>query len=189
MAFVNNAAKPYGDEALAAVGIILRVFMIALFIIFGYNQGFQPLAGYSWGAKNKERLLEAIKVSAKWLTVYSVITTAIYMIFARQIIQIFSDDINVINIGASGLRIYSIMLPFIGAAVLMNILFQATGKGLQAAVLSVSRQGIFLLPAILILPGLLGLDGVFFSQAVADFFTMVLTGILSVKMIKEIKKM
>ena len=188
LGLINIAAKPYGDAAVASMGITLRVLSLGVFIVFGYNQGFQPIAGYNYGSKQFGRLKEAIKVSLKWTTVFCVMMTVVFMSFAEVIISSFSNDPQVIEIGAKTLRAIILLFPLFGFQQVYAVTFQALGRGMEALLLSLARQGIFLIPAILILPKFFGLEGVIFSQTVADFFTIIITVILAVKMHKGLNK-
>lgn len=187
MGLINTAAKPYGDAAVASMGVSLRVFTIAIFVVLGYCQGFQPIAGYNYGAKKYRRLREAIKVSFIRLTVFSSVCAFIFLVFAEKIIMGFSSDPEVIKIGTDILRAMSILLPFMGFQQLYAALYQALGKGTEAMILSISRQGIFLIPAILILPKIFNLNGVIFAQPLADLCTIIITAFLSVKLSKQFK--
>lgn len=187
MGLVNTACKPYGDAAVAAMGVTLRVFCIAMYVVLGYNQGFQPVAGYNYGAKKYDRLNEAIKVSLKRTTIFCIISAVVFIIFANPIIAVFSNDAEVIEIGAKILRAISLLLPLFGFQQVYASLFQSLGKGKEALLLSLSRQGIFLIPAVLILPKMFGLDGVIFTQPVADLCTVLVTAVLAVKISKELK--
>ncbi|GAA0743384.1 MATE family efflux transporter [Clostridium oceanicum] len=189
MALMNIAAKPYGDAAVASMGIVLRVISIAMFVIFGYNQGFQPVVGYNYGAKRYDRVIDAIKISLKRTTIFCSICAIIFVFFSTFIISAFSDDLKVIEIGSKTLRIMSILLPSFGFQQVYASLFQALGRGKESIVLSTSKQGIFLIPSVLILPRIFGLEGVMFSNTVADFFTIVVTLFLSIKISKELKKL
>jgi putative MATE family efflux protein len=175
LVMVNNAAKVYGDNALAAMGIINIVFLIAFYVLFGFNQGFQPLAGYSFGAKNFSRLNEAIKVAITWASLYCIIITTIFTMMAMPIARVFSDDPQVIEIATLGLRVFSVILPFMGFIIIITGLYQALGYSIGAAILSLSRQGLFLIPAVMILPKIYGLNGVIFSQFAADLITLIVT--------------
>ncbi|MCT4620982.1 MAG: MATE family efflux transporter [Marinisporobacter sp.] len=188
LGLINLAAKPYGDAAVAAMGVTLRIFSLGVFVVFGYNQGFQPIAGYNYGAKKYDRLKEAIKVSLKWTTMFCVIMTAVFISFAEGILSAFSNDPEVIAIGMKTLRAVVMLFPLFGFQQVYAVLFQALGRGKEALILSLSRQGIFLIPAVLILPKMFGLNGVIFSQTVADFFTIIITGILAVYMHRGLKK-
>lgn len=187
LGLINVAARPYGDAAVASMGVSLRVFSLGVYVVFGYNQGFQPIAGYNYGAKKYSRLFEAIKISLRTTTTFTTIMTVVFMIFATSIISMFTNDPDVIIIGSRTLRVISILFPLFGFQQVYASLFQSLGKGKEAFLLSASRQGIFLIPSILILPKFIGLDGVIFSQVVADFFTIIVTYILSRRLLNKVK--
>jgi len=187
VALINNMAKEFGDAAVASIGIVNRIFMLAMFALLGYGQGFQPVAGYNYGALKYDRLNKAIKVSIKWTSIYTILTTIIFMSFSETIIKGFSDDYEVIKIATLSLKAMSILFPLLGVVTVINSLFQALGHAIQAAILSLSRQGIFLIPTVLILPRIYGLNGVIFSQPLADFITIIITITMATKLFKELK--
>ncbi len=189
MGLLNTAAMPYGDAALASIGVTNRVFSLAAMVLFGYSQGFQPVAGYNYGAKRFDRLSESIKLSLKWTTLFSIASSFIYMVFAESIIGVFSQDSEVIRIGTMALRAMALLFPLFGFQIVYATLFQALGRGKEAAILSLSRQGIFFYPAVFVLPKLFGLHGVLLSQPFADVCTVLLTAYFAVKINKEIKEM
>ncbi|SHH71088.1 MATE family efflux transporter [Clostridium grantii] len=179
ISLINIAAAPYGDSAVASMGIVLRIVSLGMFVIFGYNQGFQPLAGFNYGAKNFERLHKAVRISLKFTTVFSTCIALVFIVFANPIINIFSSDSEVIAIGVTALRAICIFFPTFGFQNVYATLYVALGKGLGALILSMSRQGIFLIPAILIMPKLFNIKGVLFAQTVADLCTIIVTIILA----------
>lgn len=185
-ALMNQAANPYGDAAVAGIGITIKVFVIGVFTIFGYNQGFQPVAGYNYGAKKYDRLSEAIKVSLKHTTIFAIITTIIFMLFGSNIVTLFTNDKEVIEIGSNALKAMSLLFPLFGFQQVYAVLFQSIGKGKESFILSISRQGLFFIPTLLILPKIFGLDGVIYSQTVADAFTIIVTAFLAIKIRKEL---
>lgn len=137
--------------------------------------------------KKYSRLFEAIKISLRTTTVFTTIMTVIFIVFATPIISVFTNDPDVIMIGSRTLRVISMLFPLFGFQQVYASLFQSLGKGKEAFLLSASRQGIFLIPSILILPKFIGLDGVIFSQVVADFFSIIVTYILSRKLINRLQ--
>lgn len=186
IAITNNAANPYGDPAIAGIGIVNRVFMLVFYVMIGYNQGFQPIAGFSYGARKIERLKQCLKVSIRWTTIYCIIMTILFYIFTYEIIRVFSNDKEVIEIAIRALRALCIMLPFTGFMIIFNGLFQAMGYGLKAAILSLSRQGIFLIPALMIMPKLYQLNGIIYAQPFADLCTLIVTIAISIEIIREL---
>ncbi len=186
MGLINSAAVPYGDAAVAAMGIVNRVFAIGSFVIHGFSKGFQPLAGYSFGAKKYSRLQELKDKSLRWTTTFCFILAVIQIIFARPIVGIFSDDIMVLDIGIRALRAYSIMFPLFGFQIIYMTLFLAIGQATEGSLISTGRQGIFFIPLVFILPRLIGLNGVMFSQPIADFLTTLLTLIFSIQLNRKL---
>jgi putative MATE family efflux protein len=187
MAFFNNVAGTYGDAAIAAMGIVLRVSMPGMMVLFGFGQGFQPVAGFNYGAKRYDRLLEAINVNLKRTSIFCVLLTALLIGFAKPIIHAFSNDPQVLDIGVKGLRYFALIFPTFGFNITMHMLFMALGRAVPAGILALSRQGFFLIPAIALLPGWFGLTGLLICQPVADFATTILTIMLAVKTLQEIK--
>jgi len=175
MGLLNNAAGTFSDAAVAAVAVVGRVFSFGFMGIFGLNQAFQPLAGFNYGARQYMRLKQTITVTVKAGTVFSVLFTAAMLLFAKDIAGIFSTNPEVIRITARGLRYAAILFPFAGFMITFNVLFQALGKALPAAFLSVARQGVFYIPIILTLPHVLALDGVLVAQTIADGLTLITT--------------
>ncbi len=169
------------------MGIVKRVISLALFAIFGFSQGFQPVAGYNYGADRYDRLWESIKFSIKVSTTFTILASATFIIFSPTIISWFSKDPAVLEIGGRALRAYSVPFPLLGFQLIYFSLFQSMGKALPAGILSISRQGLLLISAILILPNFIGLEGVILAQPIADGLTILLTGALAWMINREIK--
>ena len=187
IAMLNIAASAYGDPAVAAIGITLRVIAMGMFPLFGFAQAFQPVAGFNFGAKKIPRLLQSLRLSYLWSFFFCLGFSLIFIVFAIPILSLFSADPEVLSIGRLTIWAVCILFPFFGYQILTAVLFQAIGKGLPATILSLSRQGLFLIPSILILPRFFGLHGVIFSQTVADFLTLFITFILSFQIVKKLK--
>ncbi|MGL6198434.1 MAG: MATE family efflux transporter [Lachnospiraceae bacterium] len=187
MSLITKGASAYGDEAVAALGVVLRVITIGSNVIFGYMKGFQPMAGYNFGAKNYDRLLEAIRCSIKWTTLFGILWTVVAWIIASPLISAFGSVPQFIEIGVRALRVNTLMFITFGFQFTYSTLYLALGKAAPGMVLNLSRQGIFFIPVILILPLILGLDGVIFAQVIADALTTVLTLLMARKIHKEIQ--
>ncbi|BDB02678.1 MATE family efflux transporter [Clostridium botulinum] len=188
LGFMNLGAKPYGDAAVAAMGIVFRVMSIGFYIVFGIGQGFQPVAGYNYGAKNFTRLKEAVKLSIKWSVVSGIVISILFIVFAEGCMLIFTRDREVINIGIKAFRAASLLFPFFGYVNTYAVLYQALGKALGAFILSISRQGIFYIPLMYILPKFMGLAGVIFCQTAADGLAFIETFIMAIWLNKSLKK-
>ena len=166
---LNNTLAIFGgDIAIAAFGIINRLLAFLFMPMFGVVQGMQPIVGYSVGAKNLERARHSIRLSINTTTIMSVIAFVILLIFPRQLLNIFSTDQGLLDLGSRAMRIIVIMLPTIGFQVVVAGMYQAMGRAKEALVLSSLRQVILLVPLLLILPHFFGLDGVWYSFFVAD---------------------
>lgn len=188
MSLISRAAKAYDDQAIAAIGIVLRIITLGTNVVFGFMKGFQPIAGYNYGAKNFGRLKDATKTTIKWTTIFCIAWTAISFIFAKPIISIFSSDEEVIRIGVKALRANTIMFFTFGFQFTYSTLYLAIGKAVSGGLLNIGRQGIFFIPVILIMPSLLGLNGIIYSQAVADILTSVVTVVFAVKIEREFRQ-
>lgn len=188
LGFMNLGAKPYGDAAVAAMGIVFRVMSIGFYIVFGIGQGFQPVAGYNYGAKNFNRLKEAIKISIKWSTIAALITSILFIIFAEECMLVFTRDREVVDIGIKAFRAASLLFPLFGYINTYAVLFQALGKAMGAFILSISRQGIFYIPLMYILPRFMGLSGVIFCQTAADALAFLETIIMAIWLKKQFNK-
>jgi putative MATE family efflux protein len=187
MGLTNSAASSYGDSAVAAFGVILRIMTLGTYVVFAVMKGYQPVVGYSYGAKNYDRMNEATKVSLKWSTVFCVIVATLLIIFPEGIVAAFSKrDAELIAIGGQALRANGILFILFGFEQVYMSLFLALGFGSQGWLLSISRQGLFFIPAILIMPHLFGIAGVIWAQPVADVFTIVLTALFMMGLNKKL---
>lgn len=184
---INLKASMYGSEQVAAMGIVTRVFAIATYIVFGYSKGLQPIAGYNYGAKNFSRLKELMKVALIQTTVFCIIAAILMFIGSNQIMSIFTSDSLVKSTGSMALEVNGIAFITFGIQMVFATFFLAFGKAREGGILSICRQGIMFIPAILILPSLIGFNGVIYSQAIADVLTTILTVILAIGLVKKLK--
>ncbi len=181
-AALNNGAAVYGDEAVAGISLAGRLFMFVLSIMIGFGQGFQPAAGYNYGAGSYSRVKQAMRFCMITGTVLMTVLGAAGFAFAPRIISLFrGDDPKVVEIGAFVLRAQCLTLPLQPLATIAAMAFQALGRTFRAVLLSSARQGVFFLPLIFLLPIWLGLLGVEIAQASAD----ILTALLCVPMLRR----
>lgn len=169
---LNKVAAGYGDSAVAGMAITSKLVMFLASMIIGVGQGFSPVSGYNFGAKRYDRVKKAFWFMVSSGFVLMTIFASVFVIFAPQIIASFRDDPEVIAVGAVALRWQALFLPLHPFIIGTNMLMQSTRHIKQAAFLSMNRQGVYFLPAVIILPALFGLFGLEISQAVADFFSM-----------------
>ncbi|WP_040327291.1 MATE family efflux transporter [Clostridium ihumii] len=185
----NNALKTYGgDNAIAAMAIISSISMIFMMPVFGINQGSQPIIGFNYGAKNYERVKETVKYGVIVATIILMLGFLIIQLMPKVLISMFNDNSELINTTIKGIRIYLMMMPLVGFQVIISNLFQAIGKVKIAMVLSLLRQVIILIPCMIIVPKFKGITGVWLSGAISDGLSAVITAIILVKTIKNMKK-
>lgn len=174
-ALLNVQASVYGDAAVAAITISNRVYLFVRNLVLGIGQGFQPVAGYNYGAGKLKRVKEAFNFSVAVATVICMVFCGLIWFNADSVISWFrADDAEVIRIGTTALRFVAAVMPFMAFSTFVNQLYQCLGFAKQATVLASSRQGIFYVPLIFILPALFGLTGVQMAQPMSDLCTFFL---------------
>ncbi|MGY3663943.1 MAG: MATE family efflux transporter [Roseburia sp. 1XD42-69] len=190
ISLINNAAGDYGDSAIAGMGVVTRLISMGSLSVFGFIKGFQPIAGYSYGAKKFDRLREAIKTSILWSTVFCVIFGVILALFPTAIVSQFTKgDAEMIRIGAASLRANGISIMLFGFYTVYSSLFLALGKGREGFILGACRQGICFIPVILLLPMVWGLNGIMYAQPIADVLSAVITVFMAIPLHKKLNEM
>ncbi|MFD2567585.1 MATE family efflux transporter [Pseudotenacibaculum haliotis] len=186
MIVLNATLFKYGGEnAIAVYGIINRVMMFALFPVLGVTQGFLPIAGYNYGAKDSKRVKETIKTAIVYGTGVATIIFLGIIIFPETIAGIFTNDSSLISETPNALLLSFLATPVITTQLVGAAYFQAAGKALPALLLTLLKQGIFLIPLVYILPQFFGLNGVWFSFPIADIMATLITVIF---LQKEVRK-
>ena len=190
ISLINNAAGDYGDSAIAGMGVVTRLISMGSLSVFGFIKGFQPIAGYSYGAKKFDRLREAIKTSILWSTVFCVIFGLVLALFPAAIVSRFTKgDTEMIRIGAASLRANGISIMLFGFYTVYSSLFLALGKGREGFILGACRQGICFIPVILLLPIVWGLNGIMYAQPIADVLSAVITVFMAIPLHKKLNEM
>ena len=190
ISLINNAAGDYGDSAIAGMGVVTRLISMGSLSVFGFIKGFQPIAGYSYGAKKFDRLREAIKTSILWSTAFCVIFGVILVLFPTSIVSQFTKgDAEMIRIGAASLRANGISIMLFGFYTVYSSLFLALGKGREGFILGACRQGICFIPIILLLPMVWGLNGIMYAQPIADVLSAVITIFMAIPLHKKLNEM
>lgn len=181
---MNQFLLPYGSDKIAAMGIVLKVNMIAQLVITGFSFGAVPVFGYLYGRRAIDKLKQLFAFCLKFLGVLSIGLTVIIFIVAPSLVKIMMNNQDIINEGALMLRCQ--VITTLGAAIVlvMTCLFQAMGKVLPSFMLSISRQGIVFVIALFILVQLYGYQGLLISQAVADVLSSLLALVLYIKYFK-----
>ena len=169
--FLNNAANLYGGEAAqAAFGVVQKVFMLAFSLSLGIGQGYQPVVGYNYSSKRFDRVRSAYLFTLGFSTSIMIAFASVCAIFAPNLMQMFSLSPEATEIGTLTLRLQCLCMPLLPLNFMASVTYQVVGSKAIAAILSVSRQGLFYIPAVLILPIVLQLFGVQCCQAVSDLF-------------------
>ena len=185
---LNLAANPYGDAAIAAMSIVSRITMFAGSALIGFGQGFQPICGFNYGAKKFGRVREALWFCVKVSTVVLFFLAVTGALLSGSLVGIFRDDPEVIRIGTTALRFQCLSFTLNGWIIMNNMMMQTMGKTGYASLLASARQGLFFIPALLILPGLFGLLGIQMAQAVADGLTFVVTTVIYILVMKTMRQ-
>ena len=186
---LNTAAGAYGDAAIAAMSIVSRFIMFINSTVIGFGQGFQPVCGFSYGAGKYDRVREAFTFCVKVSTIILLTLGVIAFIFAEPIVTVFRrDDPQVIAIGTLALRLQLLTLPLWGVITMSNMLTQSIGYGVRATIIAISRQGIFLIPSLLVLPRVMGLLGIQIAQPISDACTFVLALVIMSGTLKKLKQ-
>ena len=173
---LNHTLFVYGGEhSVAVYGIISRMLMFALFPILGVTQGFLPVAGYNYGAKKYVRVSETISTSIKWAAGLATLIFIAILIFAEPIVAVFSTDADILKETPNALRLVFAASPIIAIQLIGAAYFQAAGKAIPALLLTLTKQGFFLIPLILILPNYYGIFGVWISFPIADILSTIVT--------------
>lgn len=172
---VNSVAGNYGDAAIAAMSIVTRISMFIFSVIVGLGQGFQPMCGFCYGAKLYDRVKEGFWFSTKIGTFFLLFWSVILIIFSGEVVSLFRDDPEVIAIGIQALRYQMIIFPACSFMMMANMMMQTCRKTIRANILAASRQGLFFIPLIFVLPYFYGLFGVEICQPVSDIISLIVT--------------
>ena len=185
---LNFSAHPYGDAAIAAMAIVMRIIMFLNSLVIGFGQGFQPVCGYCYGAKNYKRVEEAYRFSLKICFLMLMVMGTAVFIFAKPLITVFrKGDAEVIRIGYLALRLQCLTIPLSAQITMANMFSQTTGYPFRASFVALLRQGICLIPVLLILPPVFGLLGVQMSQPISDFFAAGIAFFITNGILRELR--
>ena len=187
---LNTAAGPYGDAAIAAMSIVGRFVMFINSSVIGFGQGFQPVCGFCYGAGAYKRVREAFRFSVKIATCILLALGLCAMLLSSNIIAIFRrDDLEVIRIGTLALRLQLCTIPLWGFIVMSNMFTQSIGYGMRATLISISRQGLFLIPSLLILPHIIGLLGIQIAQPLSDVLSFAFAAFIVGGILRQLRGM
>ena len=183
---MNNILYNYGGEvSVTAYAIVGRMMMFSLFPVYGITQGFLPIAGYNFGAKNFERVKEVIYLAIKYASFFATLVFLVLMIFPEEITKVFTSDADVIRETPAAMRWVFLATPIIAIQLIGAAYFQGIGKAKTGLILALLRQGILFVPLILILPLFFGEMGAWISFPISDILATIITGVV---LIREVKK-
>lgn len=186
---INRVANSYGDAVIAGMGAVTRITSMGTLVVFGFLKGFQPIAGFSYGAKKFDRLHEAIKTSILWSTIFCVVAGLLMVLFSTQIISQFANgNAEMIAVGEKSLMANGFSFFLFGFYTVYSSLFLALGKGTAGFILGACRQGICFIPVIFILPVIWGMGGILYAQPVADVISAIITVFMALHLHSELAK-
>ncbi len=184
--FINQQLREYsGDLGIGAYGICNRIIFMFIMICMGLNQGMQPIAGYNYGARLYSRVKQVFWITAKWATVVTMICFLIAILIPKTATGIFTHDEELLSIASRGLTILGLGLPFVGFQMIATNFFQSLGMVKKSVILSLSRQILFLLPALYALPLWTGDKGIWLSYPISDVLSFILSAIMLRSLFKK----
>ena len=186
--FIRTVTKYGGDTYLAITGIGIRIIDLIFMPIIGVSQGFSPLIGFNYGAKTYARVKRILGEAFLWTTIIALLGFIVMVIFPAFLLNIFTNDPELLEKGVKPLRIIAMLAPFWVFPILGGAFFQAIGKPVPAIIILLIRDLVFFLPAIFVLPIFFDLLGAWMSWPVTDFFTFVATSIFLLKELKVINR-
>ncbi len=189
--FINQQLVKWGgDLALGAYGIVNRITFLFVMIVMGFNQGMQPIAGYNYGARQYGRVREVFIKTAMWGTLVCTFGFIVSVFLARPAAAIFTNDPALEDMAARGLRMMNCVFPIVGFQMVTTNLFQCLGMVKKSIFLSLSRQLLFLLPCIYILPGILQSEaGVWYSFPISDTVSSIITALFGLDLVRKLNKL
>lgn len=185
---VNMVLVKYGDDAVAAMGVAMKANLLVVMLQIGLAQGVQPLIGYCFGAKNYSRMKKTIRFSIMCNIVIGTAVTVFYLLFRHAVINVFIDDPMVVDKGIMMITALMSPGPILGVMFIINFAFQGMGKGMQSLVLAAGRQGLIFMPLLLIMNATVGLNGLIWSQPVADFVCIFIALIMFASVMHKLEK-
>ncbi len=185
---MNNQLRSHGgDMAIGAYGIINRVVFLFMMIVMGFTHGMQPIAGYNYGAKLYPRVVEVFRLTVFWATLITTLCFLVGMFFPEVPVSLFTRDPELKAIASRGFRIGVSLFPIVGFQMVTSNFFQSLGLARRAIFLSLSRQLLFLIPCLAILPGFFGVDGVWISMPVSDAIASIVAALMLASLIRKFR--
>ena len=177
IAYENTLGQSGGSHAIAIYGLIRGFTLFVAFPIIGIMQGLMPIVSYNYGAKNWQRVRHSVWLAVKWTTTISIILLTIITVFPQELIEIFTEDKDLLNHTPRVLQLIFLSLPVMGIGFIGGAFFQAIGEPVPALILTLARQGLFMIPLMYLLSNFIGLDGVWFSMPLGEILAGTWAGI------------
>ena len=185
-ACMNLMARPYGDAAIAAMSIVMRITNFAASIMTGFGQGFQPVCGFNYGARKFRRVQKGFWFCVRLSTIFLLGMSVLGWFGASGLVALFQrEDQEVIAFGTRALRFQCISFPLLGWITMCNMMMQTIGKGVRASIMAMSRQGLFFIPLVIVLSSRIGFLGVQMSQPISDVLSFLVAIILQASVLRE----
>ena len=193
---INNALRTHGgDLNIGAYGIVNRVAFLFVMVVMGLNQGMQPIVGYNYGAEKYDRVIKVLGMTIGWAMGITTMGFIVSEFFPYAVVHLFvSEDGSgeataLIDAAAHGIKIIMMLYPLVGFQIVVGNFFQFIGKAKRAILLSLTRQLLFVIPLLLILPDMWGVDGVWYTMPIADCFSIVLASVLLFFQLRQFRRM
>ncbi len=193
---INNQLRRYGDQlsegggdlAIGAYGIVNRIIFLFVMVVMGFNQGMQPIAGYNYGAGKYDRVLKVFWVTVMWATITTIIAFLVGKLTPEVVVSLFANEPTMIAIAAKGFSIVVSVFPIVGFQMVASNFFQSIGMANKAIFLSLSRQVLFLIPCLVVVPMFYGIEGVWMAMPISDAIATVVAAVLMAGLVRRFKK-
>ncbi len=182
---LNNVAAGFGNYAIAAYTIALRIIYIAYALVIGFGQGFQPICAINYGAKKYDRIKKAYIMALETVSVFLVISTIVLYLASNGLSLKFSKEADVVAMSVKIIRSNCFILPFMGFYILCGMFLQNIGKFGQATLVTIAENGMFLIPAVLILPEIAGIEGLIWCKPVASICALILSLVVGLRALRK----
>lgn len=183
----NSLASSYGNNAVAAVGVSIKVLTMVAMIITGYSAGYMPFAGYNYGAKKMKRTLSAFWFTTITSTIACLVLMIPFTLLGPAFMRVFTSSEEIIETGVYCLHVQVLCVPVLGIQLTAMTTFQATGQALKSLVVNLGRQCIFYMPALVVFEKIWGFRGLMYAQVFGDYATMLMAVIFVIPLIKWLK--
>ena len=176
-----------GDMAIGAYGIVNRIIFLFVMVVMGFNQGMQPIAGYNYGAGKYDRVLKVFWQTVMWATITTSLGFVVGMFVPEVAVRLFADEPKMVEIASMGFSIAVAVFPIVGFQMVVSNFFQSVGMANKAIFLSLSRQVLFLIPCLIVVPLVYGIEGVWMAMPISDGISTVVAAVMMWQLIRKFK--